>query len=229
MTTTRSSADKYIKFQCEGCKQSLEAPSDMVGEIIECPTCKMAIMVPVPTVRSKESLASLTTCPNCGSQHTTRCAMVYVQETSTTRGAGAMVSVNNDGVNVAPIFAAVGTQSMLSELVGPPSTPVYGSSIGGLIGAIIGTIGGIIGGGVVVYVCGGSEPSSFVVGALTIGMVVGAIVAFVGWCVGGFLGRDRDRRKQYEQEYERWSRRWVCNTCGHVWMPGGTVRGYSAV
>lgn len=37
-----------IKFNCPACKQSLEAPPDMAGQLIDCPTCKGAIEIPFP-------------------------------------------------------------------------------------------------------------------------------------------------------------------------------------
>lgn len=35
-----------IRFTCSGCQQSLEAPEDMGGDIIECPTCQQQITIP---------------------------------------------------------------------------------------------------------------------------------------------------------------------------------------
>jgi len=35
-----------FKFKCPRCKQSLEAPSEMMGEVIQCPTCKGSIQLP---------------------------------------------------------------------------------------------------------------------------------------------------------------------------------------
>lgn len=35
-----------IKFSCPYCQQHLEAPQDMSGEAIECPKCKLRIIVP---------------------------------------------------------------------------------------------------------------------------------------------------------------------------------------
>ena len=36
-----------IHFQCPSCKQSLDAPSELVAQLIDCPTCKATIEVPV--------------------------------------------------------------------------------------------------------------------------------------------------------------------------------------
>lgn len=36
------------KFDCSQCGQTLEAPSELQGEMIECPTCKTEIRVPAP-------------------------------------------------------------------------------------------------------------------------------------------------------------------------------------
>jgi len=40
-----------FKFNCPHCKQSLEAPGEMLGQQIECPSCKGAIALPSPTSR----------------------------------------------------------------------------------------------------------------------------------------------------------------------------------
>jgi hypothetical protein len=37
-----------FKFNCPHCQQSLEAPEDMLGETIECPSCTGAIQLPEP-------------------------------------------------------------------------------------------------------------------------------------------------------------------------------------
>lgn len=70
-----------IKFNCPGCRQSLEAPPDMAGQLIDCPSCKISIEIPQaralerqPPLRAYTSpgpsaaLApqhSLTKCPYC--------------------------------------------------------------------------------------------------------------------------------------------------------------------
>ena len=37
-----------IKFNCSTCNQSLEAPPEMAGQLIECPTCKKTLEIPFP-------------------------------------------------------------------------------------------------------------------------------------------------------------------------------------
>ena len=37
-----------IRFNCPSCKQSLDAPPDMLGELIDCPSCKNTIEVSFP-------------------------------------------------------------------------------------------------------------------------------------------------------------------------------------
>lgn len=37
-----------IKFNCPSCKQSLEAPPDMAGQLIECPACRQTVEIPIP-------------------------------------------------------------------------------------------------------------------------------------------------------------------------------------
>lgn len=48
-----------ITFNCPGCKQSLEAPEDMAGDIIECPTCGQQITVPQPAQPKQEGTQRL--------------------------------------------------------------------------------------------------------------------------------------------------------------------------
>lgn len=40
-----------IKFQCPSCNQSLEAPADMRGQLIDCPSCSQPIEVPISHMR----------------------------------------------------------------------------------------------------------------------------------------------------------------------------------
>ena len=37
-----------MEFECPGCRQTLEAPEDMAGDIVECPACGTQIAVPAP-------------------------------------------------------------------------------------------------------------------------------------------------------------------------------------
>lgn len=37
-----------VNFDCPECDQNLDAPSDMAGETIECPTCQNSIGIPAP-------------------------------------------------------------------------------------------------------------------------------------------------------------------------------------
>ena len=68
-----------IKFSCPHCDQHLEAPDDMGGEQIECPSCRMMIGIPEATVTKrlarKKPQAALSTpralgliCPNCNAE-----------------------------------------------------------------------------------------------------------------------------------------------------------------
>ena len=50
-----------IKFNCPRCTQSIEAPSDLCGQTIECPTCQVHLCVPQPT--SSEKRLTLPTKP----------------------------------------------------------------------------------------------------------------------------------------------------------------------
>ena len=37
-----------IRFNCPSCRQSLEAPPDMAGQLIDCPSCKKTLEIPIP-------------------------------------------------------------------------------------------------------------------------------------------------------------------------------------
>ena len=68
-----------IKFKCPACDQDLEAPEDMAGETVECPTCETQLSVPVaapaeaaisqPAISGEDSEnagGNDTACPSCG-------------------------------------------------------------------------------------------------------------------------------------------------------------------
>lgn len=45
-------------FNCPHCDQSIEAPVDMLGEMIDCPTCQKSIII--PSAKKSESITSMT-------------------------------------------------------------------------------------------------------------------------------------------------------------------------
>lgn len=49
--------DGDINFDCPKCGQNLEAPRDMAGLFVECPTCAAIIRVPTPTERVSSVVA----------------------------------------------------------------------------------------------------------------------------------------------------------------------------
>jgi hypothetical protein len=57
-----------IKFNCEHCNQSLEAPEEMLGQTIDCPSCSKAIKLPDPAPPAPPPPAPRDTkaCPFCG-------------------------------------------------------------------------------------------------------------------------------------------------------------------
>lgn len=60
-----------LHFECSECRQPLEAPRDMAGEIIECPACRATIEVPDPRTKncpfcSEEILLTAVKCKHCG-------------------------------------------------------------------------------------------------------------------------------------------------------------------
>ena len=42
-----------LKFNCPHCEQSLEAPEEMLGQTIECPSCNSTIQLPDPEPQHK--------------------------------------------------------------------------------------------------------------------------------------------------------------------------------
>ena len=71
-----------FKFNCPRCKQSLEAPQEMLGQTVNCPSCQAPIKVPNPQTQRPASLPpqarpppeppmpsqnpNLFSCPDCG-------------------------------------------------------------------------------------------------------------------------------------------------------------------
>jgi len=53
-----------IKFDCPMCQQTLEAPEEMMGQDIECPSCQKQITIPGAEPAKQE--VSGTKCPECG-------------------------------------------------------------------------------------------------------------------------------------------------------------------
>ena len=46
-----------IKFDCSGCQQHLEAPEEMAGDTLECPTCHTPLTVPSPALEEATSIS----------------------------------------------------------------------------------------------------------------------------------------------------------------------------
>ncbi len=60
-----------IKFICPHCKQSLEAPPDMLGQLIDCPSCSQSIEVQMakPPLSTPPPPQKLTrACPFCSEE-----------------------------------------------------------------------------------------------------------------------------------------------------------------
>jgi DNA-directed RNA polymerase subunit RPC12/RpoP len=54
-----------IKIKCPHCKQPLEAPEEMLGEQINCPSCNGLILLPKPAPLPQPATKG---CPYCGEQ-----------------------------------------------------------------------------------------------------------------------------------------------------------------
>jgi len=57
-----------IKFNCQSCGTELEAPEEMAGEVVECPSCSQNISIPQPVVAEVNASGinkSADACPNC--------------------------------------------------------------------------------------------------------------------------------------------------------------------
>jgi DNA-directed RNA polymerase subunit RPC12/RpoP len=64
-----------VKFECSHCSQHLEAPDEMSGESVDCPSCGVCLVVPdalvVPTSDSgldETTSEILDSCPFCDAQ-----------------------------------------------------------------------------------------------------------------------------------------------------------------
>lgn len=57
-----------IRFSCTGCGQTLEAPAEMAGDLVACPSCSAEIRVPAgsETAQQPTTDAGGDTCPECG-------------------------------------------------------------------------------------------------------------------------------------------------------------------
>ena len=59
-----------FEFNCPHCNQALEAPDEMLGQTIECPSCSKAINLPTPAPTSPPIPLQIETkaCPFCGEE-----------------------------------------------------------------------------------------------------------------------------------------------------------------
>jgi hypothetical protein len=65
-----------IEFVCPGCEQTLEAPAEMAGEVIECPSCQTAMTIPAaeepmpgePEEGAEAPDGEQPVCPACGNE-----------------------------------------------------------------------------------------------------------------------------------------------------------------
>jgi DNA-directed RNA polymerase subunit RPC12/RpoP len=57
-----------IRFNCAGCGQALEAPPEMSGETVECPSCGRAISVPAAGAASASPPGAGGVCPACAAR-----------------------------------------------------------------------------------------------------------------------------------------------------------------
>jgi len=58
-----------IRFNCSGCGQTLEAPPEMAGDLVGCPSCGQELTVPAPAAPSPAPAAQgAPMCPGCGAE-----------------------------------------------------------------------------------------------------------------------------------------------------------------
>ena len=58
-----------ISFACPNCKQVLEAPDDMAGQVVECPACQQQMTIPgaeAAAPQEAEEAPASDKCPSCG-------------------------------------------------------------------------------------------------------------------------------------------------------------------
>lgn len=47
-----------ISFACPSCNQTLEAPEDMAGQVVECPSCQQQMTIPGEVAPAEEEMAA---------------------------------------------------------------------------------------------------------------------------------------------------------------------------
>ena len=71
LTETEGAMAEFT-FVCGKCGESLEAPEELAGEIVECPSCNESIVVPPPSGEAPvdepdaEAADGEPACPSCG-------------------------------------------------------------------------------------------------------------------------------------------------------------------
>lgn len=57
-----------IRLNCPHCQQSLEAPEDMAGQTVECPSCGKPFDIPAPEQPQAAVRPEVPVCPECSSE-----------------------------------------------------------------------------------------------------------------------------------------------------------------
>ncbi len=51
--------NNFVSFVCSSCRQELEAPRDMVGQTVECPSCGAHLVVARPETKATATQAQI--------------------------------------------------------------------------------------------------------------------------------------------------------------------------
>lgn len=204
--------DKFSRFVCKNCDQPLEAPSSLIGETIECPTCggtvKLSIVIEAPAKKTaaattpvSSSPISSTDCPFCLSNNTMRCEMVW--QSGSSKGTFAGLSVGGDG-EIGTFGGGTSNQTLLAKTVEPPKEPSIGCAWLFVIPGIFLLLAGM-----------GTMAKDAVVGfaVLAFGLVFTILPV---WASNQLTEKEQPK---YAKDMVDWKNSWLCLRCGKKYIP----------
>ena len=205
--------EKFSRVVCKNCEQPLEAPSSMIGETIDCPSCgsavKLSIIIEAPvkkTVAPPPPVSSSpvfdTDCPFCHSSNTMRCEMVL--KSGSSKGTFAGLSLGGDG-DVGTFGGGTSNQTLLAKTVEPPKEPSIGCAWLFMIPGGFLLLSGMA-------AMTGKEPwIGFIV------LLFGLFFTVLPLKASQQL-HDKDKPR-YQKELADWKKSWLCLRCGKKYIP----------
>ena len=218
------------KFDCPLCGQDLEAPTDLLGEVIECPACKRQIRIPkprqpdsphdgdaasslTPTTRRPvarvEENVQVSQCPKCKSTDFKKVSLVWETGTSTGKSSGAGVGIGMRGdIGLGALGGVTTQQTVLAKRLSPP-VPHQGA----------GCMSGILWVGLVCF-CIWCLRSAFTCDPLDRGVFLYSLVIFsslLAWFAWSCWRIATEEARKYTDAKQKWDQSWFCMRCGHVW------------